>query len=145
MSLVLGSDILEDLLEERSSPVMTGVALDAVHHARMPLLLLTVGHVQPLVDRVRDSEEVVRVDLQGRGKGRSGPHKLREDEGRLVRLVLAENELHRGGVHTVTERSDERQISSREQPKVLVSVDGLVAAMAGSRIMSARERQDPAA
>jgi hypothetical protein len=80
MSLVLRSDVFEDLLQERSSPVMTGVTLDALHHARMPLLLFAVGHVKTLVDRVGDAEEVVRVDLQGRGKGRRGTHELGEDQ-----------------------------------------------------------------
>lgn len=80
MSLVLRSDVFEDLLQERSSPVMTGVTLDALHHARMPLHLFAVGHVKTLVDRVGDAEKVVRVDLQGRGKGRRGTHELGEDQ-----------------------------------------------------------------
>ena len=127
MSLVLGTDVFEDLLQERSGPVVTGVALDAVHHARVPLFLFSVGHVQTLVDRMGDTEQVVRVDLQGRGKGRSGTHEFGQDERRLVRLVLTEDKLHRRGVHTVTERSDEGQIGSREQTKVFVSVDSLMA------------------
>jgi hypothetical protein len=69
MSLVLRSDVFENLLQERSSPVMTGMTLDALHHACVPLHLFAVGHVKTLVDRVGDAEEVVRVDLQGRGEG----------------------------------------------------------------------------
>ena len=62
--LMFGSNILEHGLQEGTGPMVTGVALDAVHHTRVPLGLLGIGHVQPLVDGVGDTEQVVGVNLK---------------------------------------------------------------------------------
>jgi len=64
MSLMFGPNILEHGLQKGTGPVVTSVALDTVHHTGVPLGLLGVSHVQPLINGVGDTEEVVGVDLK---------------------------------------------------------------------------------
>jgi hypothetical protein len=124
---VFTTNVLEQLLDNGSSPGVTGVADNRLVKLGVAHVLLLVGHGQTLVDGVSDTKQVVRVDLESLRKARGGTHELRENQRRLVGLVLAENKLHRGGVHAVTETGDQGKVGNREQGKVLVALNSLVA------------------
>jgi hypothetical protein len=114
------------------------VAQNTIEENVMSFLLLFGRHGQAFVDGICNTEEIVGIDGQGGlERGRSS-HELGEDKGRLVGLVLTKCEFHRGGVHTVSERSDEREVGDGEETEVFVSVDGLVAACQRSMAMETR-------
>ena len=107
MSGVLVSDILEQLSQDRPGPSVTGVAGNAFEKLSVFLLFLLFGHVQSVVDSLGDTEQVVRVDLKSRVERSGGAHELRKDQRRFVSLILTEDELHRRGVHAVSQRGDQ--------------------------------------
>jgi hypothetical protein len=124
---VLSSDVLQQLPQDRRCPGVTRVSLDGLEQLGVPLLALGLGHGETLVDGFGGAKEVVRVDGQCGLEGRRRAHELGEDKRGFVGLVLAEDELHRSCVHAVSERGDEREVGNREEAKVFVPVDGLVA------------------
>ena len=127
MSGVLVSDILEQLSQDRPGPSVTSVAGDTFEELSVFLLFLLFGHVQSVVDSLGDTEQVVRVDLKSRVERSGGAHELRKDQRRFVSLILTEDELHRRGVHAVSQRGDQSEVGHRQEAEVLVALDGLVA------------------
>lgn len=110
MSSVLPTDILEQLLEDRSRPGMRGVSDDTVEQGVVSVLLLSLGHRQTRVDSIGNTEEVMRIDSKGRLERGRGPHELGKDKWGFVCFVLTQSEFHRGRVHTVAERGDQGEI-----------------------------------
>ena len=129
VSRVFTPDILKELLEDRSSPCVTGVPNDTGKEMRVSLGFRLVRHAKTLVDSLGNAEQVVRVDLQRRLKGRGGAHEFGEDKRRLVCFVLAEDKFHRCCVHAVSQGSDQCEVSNGEQAKVFIPLDCLMAAL----------------
>jgi hypothetical protein len=50
--------------------------VNALQHLGVTGFLLAIRHKKTLVDSVCDSQQIVRVDLEGSGEGRSGSHEL---------------------------------------------------------------------
>ena len=71
--------------------------------------------------------EVSWVGLQRIRHAARDTHELGENEWRLLRAVLRENELHRRGVHAVAEGRDDAEVGDAQEGVELVFLDCLVA------------------
>lgn len=67
------------------------------------------------------------IDLQSLRHMLADAHEFTDNAWALLRFFLRDNKLHRRGVHPITERRDNSQVSYREQGVELVLFQGLVA------------------
>jgi hypothetical protein len=74
------------------------------------------------------------VDLKSLGHVVRNTHEFGEDEWALLGPFLCNDELHRCGVHTVTERGDEGEVSDGQEGVELVLLDGLVVMVDGNEV-----------
>jgi len=66
MRSVFTTDILQQVLQHGVRPRMRGMAQYTIQQSIVPLLLLRLRHGETLVDGSSDTEQVVRIDSQGR-------------------------------------------------------------------------------
>lgn len=66
-------------------------------------------------------------------------HKLAQHEGRALRALLCDNELHRGRVHPVPEGRDYSEVCSAQQRVEFVLSEGLVAVGVITEVMCGRK------
>lgn len=77
----------------------------------MSLGLLLGAHGETAVDCGGDVTKTPWVDLKGLRHVVGNAHEFGEDEWTLLGPFLGNDELHRCGVHTITERGDEGKVS----------------------------------
>lgn len=103
-------------------------------HLVVPLSLLLWAHREPPIDRSSDIPKTPRVDLESFRHVVRDTHEFGEDERALLGALLCNDELHRCGVHAITERGDEGEIGDRQEGIELVFLDGLVVMVDGDEV-----------
>lgn len=113
---------------------MTRVDVHHFEHLVVPLLLLLWAHGQTTVDGSRYVAQIPRVDLESFGHVVGDAHEFGEDERTLFGPLLRDHKLHGSGVHAVSKRGDESEISDGEEGVEFVLLDRLVVMVNGNEI-----------
>ena len=129
--------LLEKHLDQDRSPGVTSVDVHDLVHLVMPLSLLLWAHRKSAVDRGGNVTKGPWVDLESFRHVVRNAHEFGEDEWTLLGPFLRDDELHRCGVHPVTERGDEGKVSNGQEGVELVFLDGLVIVMDGNEVQRA--------
>ena len=128
---VFETHLLQKHLDQVRTPRMTGVEVDDLVHLVVPLSFLLWAHGEATVDCSGDITETPWVDLESLRHVVRNAHEFGEDERTLLGLFLGNNELHRCGIHTITERGDEGEVGDGQEGvefvlfyRLVVMVDG---------------------
>ena len=95
------------------------------------------AHSEAAMDCSGNVAKTPRVDLKSLRHVVGNAHEFGEDEGTLICPFLSNDELQRGGVHAITERSDEGEICNRQECVKLVGLDGLMIVVDGNEVQGA--------
>ena len=131
---IFEAHLLEKHLGQVCSPRVTSVYIHDLVHLVVPLGLLLWAHSESSVDCGGDVTEVPWVDLESLRHVVGNAHEFGEDERALLGPFLCNDELHRCGVHAITERGDESEVSDGQEGIEFVLLDGLVVMVDGNKV-----------
>ena len=134
---VFEAHLLQKHLDQVRTPRMTGVEIHDLVHLVVPLGFLLWVHREAAVDSSGDIAKTPRVDLEGLRHVVRNAHELGEDEWALLCIFLGNDEFHRCGVHTITERGDEGKVSDGQQGVELVLFNRLMVMVDGNEVQRA--------
>lgn len=131
---VFVTHLFEEHLDQVGTPRVTCVEVDDLVHLIVSLSLLLGAHRETAVDCGGDVTKTPWVDLESLGHVVGNTHKFGEDEWALLGPFLGNDELHRCGIHAVTERGDEGEISGGQEGVEFIPADRLVVMVDGNEV-----------